>query len=121
MFGEADEKEAFGPIFDRYRIEDGKMAFHFAHGAGLHCTEEQVTGFELAGEDQQYYEAEAKICGEEVVASCEKVSQPMYGRFCWTNYRPVTLFGGNGIPVAPFRTSRWDGAIATGSRNGWEF
>lgn len=121
VFGKADEKETFGPIFDRYRIEDGKMVFHFAHGAGLHCTEEQVTGFELAGEDQQYYEAEAKICGEEVVASCEKVSQPMYGRFCWTNYRPVTLFGENGIPAAPFRTSRWDGAIATGSRNGWEF
>lgn len=54
-----------------------------------------------------------------IEASSDEVPNPVSARFQWTNYNEVTLFGKNGIPVAPFRTSRRDGAIATGSRNGW--
>ncbi|MBR1861429.1 MAG: hypothetical protein IJ796_06180 [Lachnospiraceae bacterium] len=48
----------------------------------------------------------------------DKVSVPKYARYFWKNYGKVRIFGANGIPLAPFRTSRDDGARAAGSRQG---
>ena len=107
-------------MYQSYRIENSAMIVSFAHAKGLHCTEETLTGFELAGKDKVYHEAKAVLKGEEIELTCDEVKEPVYGRYCWTNYRPVTLFGQNGIPAAPFRTSREDGAVATGSRNGFD-
>ena len=38
----------------------------------------------------------------------DEVKKPAYVRYLWTNYGDVTLYGKNGIPVAPFRTSMND-------------
>ncbi|MCH5267012.1 MAG: sialate O-acetylesterase [Lachnospiraceae bacterium] len=121
VYGKCSEEEAFGPVYQSYRIEGDDMIFSFRNAQGMHCTEDILEGFELAGRDKVYHTANAVLQGEEIVVTCDAVEEPVYGRFCWTNYRPVTLFGANGIPVAPFRTSREDGAFATGSRNGWEY
>lgn len=121
VYGKRHAEEVFGPIYQSYRIENGAMIFSFCYSQGMHCTTETLEGFELAGRDCVYHKAEAVLRDGEVVVTCDAVSEPVYGRFCWTNYAPVTLFGANGIPAAPFRTHREDGAIATGSRNGWEF
>lgn len=121
VYGKCDKESVFGPIYKSYRVEGDAMIFSFSHAQGMYCTEDILEGFELAGRDKVYYAAKAKLQGEEIVATCAEVDEPLYGRFCWTNYSPVTLFGATGIPAAPFRTSREDGAIATGSRNGWEF
>lgn len=121
-YGKMEEKEVFGPIYRTYRLQGRKMIFSFDHAeVGLRCTEKEITGFEVAGADQVYYPAQAELVGTEIAVWAPEVSLPVYGRYCWTNYRPVTLFGKNGIPVAPFRTDRLDGAVATGSRNGGEF
>lgn len=120
VYGLCTKEEAFGPMYQSYRIENSAMIVSFAHAKGLHCTEETLTGFELAGKDKVYHEAKAVLKGEEIELTCDEVKEPVYGRYCWTNYRPVTLFGQNGIPAAPFRTSREDGAVATGSRNGFD-
>ena len=32
----------------------------------------------------------------------------MYARYNWFNYPEVTIFNETGIPLAPFRTSRYD-------------
>lgn len=120
VYGLCTKEEAFGPMYQSYRIENSAMVVSFAHAKGLHCTEETLTGFELAGKDKVYHEAKAVLKGEEIELTCDEVKEPVYGRYCWTNYRPVTLFGQNGIPAAPFRTSREDGAVATGSRNGFD-
>ena len=57
------------------------------------------------------------LARNDIVVSAFEVDKPKYARYCWTNYSEVTLFGKNGIPAAPFRTSCDDGAVATGSRN----
>lgn len=122
VYGRKKDTEVYGPLYRSYRIDGNRMILTFDYAEqGIRCTADQLTGFEIAGADQQYYPAEASIQGNEVTITSNEVARPVYGRYCWTNYREVTLYGNNQMPMAPFRTSRWDGAIATGSRNGWEF
>ncbi len=82
--------------------------------------------FEVAGEDKVFYEATEVIVGDldmdddiyqVMVYSCN-VRNPRYVRYFWKNYGEVRLFGKNGVPVMPFRSSSDDGAVANWSRQG---
>lgn len=123
VYGRGTAGDIFGPIYQSYYIDGSRMVLNFAYAEhGMQCTADSVTGFEIAGADRRYYPADAWLNSDgRVILSAEQVKQPVYARYCWTNYREVTLFGKNGLPVAPFRTSRRDGAVATGSRNTGEF
>ncbi len=128
VYSQASEEEAFGPIYKDYMIDNDKVYIQLEHVFdGLSCENGEITGFEIAGKDRVYYPATAMLLADEetnnaftaqLVISCDKVKKPVYARYCWTNYSEVTLFGGNGIPVAPFRIRTDDGAIATGNRQG---
>ena len=39
-----------------------------------------------------------------MVLRSEEVETPVMARYMWIDYAEVTLFGANGLPVAPFRT-----------------
>ncbi len=118
VYKKNNEKSAFGPVYNSYETDKNKMILHFEHAdGGMECRGQQLSGFEIAGDDKKYYAASAEICGNTIVVSAEDVEKPKYARYCWTNYAEVTLYGKNGIPAAPFRTSYDDGAVATGSRN----
>lgn len=71
-------------------------------------TESSVNGFEVAGDDGEFYPARAVIEGRTVVLTCEKVDEVRAVRYLWTNYSDVTLYGMREgmepLPVAPFRT-----------------
>lgn len=76
------------------------------------------TGFEVAGEDKVYYPAEFAFCGTDghlntITLHSDKVSKPKYARYAWFNYGPVTIFGKNGLPLSPFRTSTKDSEVKT--------
>ncbi|NLL72687.1 MAG: hypothetical protein GX237_04090, partial [Clostridiales bacterium] len=43
-----------------------------------------------------------------ILLESNEILEPVYARYCWTNYGDVSIFGANGIPLAPFRTS-YDG------------
>lgn len=111
------EKEAFGPVYRDYFAEGGKMTLLFDHCDGGFVQDGKVQGFELAGSDKKYYPADFTIEGERIILSSDEVDLPKYARYCWTNYQEIALFGKNGIPLAPFRTSYGDGSRMIGSRN----
>ena len=111
------EKEAFGPVYRDYFIEGSKMTLLFAHCSDGFVQSGRVLGFELAGDDKKYYPADFVIEGDRIILSSKEVPFPKYAHYCWTNYQEIALFGKNGIPLAPFRTSFEDGSKATGSRN----
>ncbi len=67
-----------------------------------------VEGFEVAGEDKEFVSAKAEVHGAIITVSSEQIVVPKYVRYCWTNYGPVSLFGKNKLPLAPFRTSPQD-------------
>lgn len=74
---------------------------------------EDFTGFEVAGADGVYYPAQFAFGGNDsalntISLHSPKVEQPVYARYAWYNYGPVTIFGKNGLPLSPFRTSQND-------------
>ncbi|MCR5218172.1 sialate O-acetylesterase [Treponema sp.] len=67
---------------------------------------EDFTGIEIAGSDKVFYPAAVAITGEEkniLEAESPLVNSPLYIRYAWYNYGPVTLFSKEGLPVCPFR------------------
>ncbi len=64
-----------------------------------------MKGFQIAGTDQKFVDAEAKIEGAKVVAWSDKVIAPMYIRYAWAD-NPVTanLYNKEGLPASPFET-----------------
>ncbi len=113
----AREEEAFGPIYRDYYTEGNQIVLRFDHVGNGFVEGKDVTGFEVAGVDQKYYPAKYKIEKKQIRLSADEVERPCYARYCWTNYQKIGIFGGSGIPLAPFRTSREDSSRATGSRN----
>ena len=58
--------------------------------------------FELAGDNEIYYKANAKILGSVILLTSEEVPHPRFVRYAWVNYGEVNVFGENGLPLAPF-------------------
>ncbi len=97
--------DKFSPLYKSH-IHKGngiEVSFEYADGfiiGGKPC------GFELAGADGVYKPAEFELRGNKIFVFSNDVSEPLNVRYEWTNYGEVTLFGRNGLPVAPFRTDK---------------
>jgi len=102
------EDKAFGPIYRSFEYKDGAIELHFDFAEDGFVVDGDITGFEIAGEDKQYKEAKVSINGNTILLESNEILEPVYARYCWTNYGDVSIFGANGIPLAPFRTS-YDG------------
>lgn len=71
---------------------------------------------EIAGEDKVFYDADIKLCGNTIEFTSENVKTPCYARYAFHCYGIPCLFSENGLPVAPFRTSKLDDNKATNER-----
>ena len=100
--------EAYGPVYYRSYPEEDCFILEFKFASdGFELKDETTpSGFEVAGDDKEYHPAAAQILsGGKIRLTSPEVKEPKYARFKWVNYADVTLFGKNGIPVAPFRTN----------------
>ena len=93
---------AFGPIAENCIFRDGRAEIGFMYADDGFRVKGDITGFETAGEDGVFYPADASLGGGKAFVSSEKVPQPKAVRYQWVNYGEVTVFGKNGIPLAPF-------------------
>lgn len=99
------ETEVYGPVFRKYEVNGNQMILEFDYAdAGFHTTTDTLSVFELAGEDGIFHPAQASIHGHTIELVCPEVPAPNQARYFWTDYADVTLFGANGLPVAPFHT-----------------
>ncbi len=100
-----------GPMFKSMKIENSQIIVSFNDiGSGLFTPDKNglVKGFEIAGEDQVFYHAEAHIEGNTVVLSSENVKVPKAIRFSWIgDASESNLFNREGFPAVPFRTDEW--------------
>lgn len=95
-----------GPLYKKMNIEGNSIRVHFENtGSGLYAAENLLTFFEVAGKDEIYYSAIAKIDGEEVVVNSPKVEQPVNVRFGWTDTAIPNLFNNEGLPAAAFSST----------------
>lgn len=102
--------EAFGPVYKSAVYKKDGILLSFSHGEnGFEIKGDKgICGFEIAGEDKIFVPAYAEIKENSIYLSSKQIPQPKYARYCWTNYGDVSVFGTNGIPLAPFRTDRND-------------
>jgi len=109
-----DKIEYSGPVYESLKIDGDKAVLRFSHvGQGLEVRGDKLTGFTIAGEDKVWHNAEAKIEGDTVVVTSDKVSKPVAVRFGWANFPVVNLWNKDGLPATPFRTDSWPG-VTTG-------
>ena len=97
--------DKFSPLYKSHIIKENgiEVSFEYADGFTVKGT---PCGFELAGADGEYKPAEFEIRGDKIFVFSGEIPAPLNVRYEWTNYGEVTLFGTNGLPVAPFRTDK---------------
>jgi sialate O-acetylesterase len=101
--------EYSGPVFASAKVEGSAIRVRFTHAAGLTAKDGPLKWFQIAGADQKYVDADAKIEGDSVVVSSPQVSAPVGVRYAWDNYPDTAnLYNGAGLQAAPFRTDNWD-------------
>jgi sialate O-acetylesterase len=97
-----------GPIYRDMKVQGSEVRIRFdqVHG-GLVAKDGRLAGFVVAGEDQKFVPAEAKIDGDEVLVWAKAVAVPKAVRYAWANYPQATLFNKPGLPASGFRTDDW--------------
>jgi len=105
----AKKIEYSGPVFASMKVEGGAIRVKFTHAEGLMAKDGPLNWFQIAGADQKFVDAEAKIEGDSVVVSSAQVAAPVAVRYAWDNYpNTANLYNGAGLQAAPFRTDAWD-------------
>ncbi len=97
-----------GPQLQAFAREKANLHVRFAYADGLLSNSPEISGFEIAGADQIFHAATAKIVGVTVVVSSPAVTSPVAIRYAYTNAAPGSLANAAGLPAAPFRTDDWE-------------
>lgn len=100
-----------GPVFRRQMIAGNKIILEFdSIGGGLATGKPgKLNAFAIAGKDQKWRWAEARIETNAIVVSSAEVSKPVAVRYAWAmnpSQRNL-LYNREGFPASPFRTDDW--------------
>ncbi len=97
--------EYSGPAYKSAKVKGNKVMIDFSHtGSGMMAKDSSVlTGFVIAGADNNWKVANAIIKGKQIEVSCPEIAQPTQVRYGWAD-RPVgNLYNRKGLPASPFR------------------
>ena len=97
------------PAFQSLETKGNKLILHFdvMNGDELKLNGTPA-GFVIAGEDKQFFEAQAELLNKTTVAVwSDKVEKPIAARFGWASRPYLHLWTASGLPVSPFRTDDW--------------
>ncbi|MBO4511278.1 MAG: hypothetical protein J5746_00790 [Victivallales bacterium] len=99
-----------GPIFDKAVPEGNALRIFFKNAKGLKTSDGKApAGFAIAGEDKKFVWADAKIDGENIIASSPNVAAPKYVRYAFINFhKDLNLQNGSSLPAYPFRSDAVD-------------
>lgn len=98
-----------GPIYQGIKVEKDGLRIRFKYcGSGLKAGKQGLTGFEVAGIDQQFHPADAVLAGNEVLVKSAAVKKPMAVRYAWSNTATASLFNKEGLPASSFRSDNWE-------------
>ena len=109
-----DDIEYSGPVYESMNAEGNRITINFTHtGSGLVAGgDQELGGFIIAGEDQNFVPATARIEGDKVVVWSDQVSAPVAVRYAWNNFPgDANLYNiavdGIRLPAVSFRTDDW--------------
>ncbi|MEP1448964.1 MAG: sialate O-acetylesterase [Paraglaciecola sp.] len=93
-----------GPMVKEMQVEDTDLLLSFTDiGQGLRSKGRTLHGFEVAGKDGRYVNAQATIEGDRVRLHSPTVSSPISARYAWADNSLANLYNINGFPAVPFR------------------
>lgn len=100
-----------GPRYQKQRIDGNKIILEFdSIGSGMVPAKAgKLNAFAIAGENQKWEWADAKISGSTIIVSSPKVTKPVAVRYAWAmnpSERNL-LYNKEGLPASPFRTDNW--------------
>lgn len=99
-----------GPMLGNAVVEGGRVRIQFDHvGGGLKTRDGgELKHFQIAGQDQKWAWAEAKIEGSEIVVSSSAVPSPVGVRYAWAAWpEGANLINAEGLPASCFRTDEF--------------
>ena len=112
--------DAESPRYASMQINGSAITLTFDHvsSQGLYTFDvKHPTGFTIAGEDQVFVNADAKIIGKnKVLVSSASVPNPVAVRYAWANNPVANLQDRSGLPASPFRTDDWPGITANAAK-----
>jgi sialate O-acetylesterase len=105
-----------GPKFDFALFGKNEVVVHFLPETvrnGLETNNGKAPEhFFVAGQDEKFYPATARIEGNHVVLTCPKVKNPVAVRYAFTNFPVTNLQNKDGLPALPFRSDDWPEPIS---------
>ncbi len=103
------EVVASGPGVQQVKVGGETIQVEFQGSDGLTTRDGQApAGFDIAGEDGEYFHAMATMDGNTVKLKCPEVPAPQTVRYAWSDMPVGNLVNRSGLPVAPFRTDTMD-------------
>ncbi len=97
------------PMYKGMIIEKNRVRILFDNVEhGLKATAKDLNDFYIAGADQKFLFASARIEGNTVVVWNKAVKEPVAVRFGFSNTSIPNLFSKDGMPVNIFRTDQWE-------------
>jgi sialate O-acetylesterase len=97
-----------GPVMEKAEREGAGFRVHFAKSpSALNAPLNELSGFELAGEDKVFKPAAAVIEKNTVLVTSAEVPEPVAVRYAWRDAPVAGLFNKEGLPAVPFRSDNW--------------
>lgn len=99
---------ASGPLYQSMKVNGNKVTLSFSElGGGLVAKGGgELKQFAIAGPDQQWQWAQARIEGDKVIVWSDQVTNPVAVRYAWAdNPQGANLYNKAGLPASPFQTT----------------
>jgi sialate O-acetylesterase len=109
-----------GPMYKSHEVKGDSVVVHFDHvGSGLMAAtkggqhlmgpvkptpDASLESFSLRDDQGQWHWAEAKIVGDTVVLTSDKVQKPTAVRYAYDSLPKVNFYNKEGLPAVPFTT-----------------
>jgi sialate O-acetylesterase len=99
------------PLYKNYVVKGNNVIISFTDiGLGLATSDtDPLKGFSIAGKDKKFYWASARIEGNKVIVSSDKIDALVAVRYAWSDKPVCNLVNSEGLPAIPFRTDDWKG------------
>ena len=97
-----------GPLFRSVRRDGNKMVVAFDHAENLKPSAGELEGFAIAGKDQKFVWASARIEKNQAIVWNDAVQEPVAVRYSWASNPKGNLVNAAGLPASPFRTDDWE-------------
>ena len=105
-----EQKIAYrAPSYKSMRVEGARVRITFKDAElGLATRDNQpLVSIAIAGADQRFVWANAKIDGQTLVVWSDEVKSPVAVRYAYQENPPANLVSREGLPVGPFRSDDW--------------